>query len=44
MSSPSSPRDPVRDHVLTPQNAAPLIIDYQRKETAKQFAEILFGG
>ena len=29
MSSLASPRDPVRDHLLTPQNGALLIIDYQ---------------
>jgi len=29
MTSPSAPRDPVSDHLLTPQNCAVLIIDYQ---------------
>jgi nicotinamidase-related amidase len=29
MTSPSTPRDPVSDHLLTPRNCALLIIDYQ---------------
>jgi len=29
MTSPVTPRDPAHDHLLTPQNAALLIIDYQ---------------
>jgi nicotinamidase-related amidase len=29
MTSPAAPRDPVNDHLLTPQNAALIIIDYQ---------------
>ena len=29
MTSPLTPRDPVNDHLLTPQNCALLIIDYQ---------------
>jgi len=29
MPSPLTPRDPVNDHLLTPQNCAQLIIDYQ---------------
>ena len=29
MTSPKTPRDPVQDHLLTPQNSALLIIDYQ---------------
>lgn len=29
MSSPAAPRDPVGDHLLTPQNSALIIIDYQ---------------
>jgi nicotinamidase-related amidase len=29
MTSPSTPRDPTNDHLLTPQNAALIIIDYQ---------------
>src|SRR6266550_1957075 len=29
MTSPLTPRDPVNDHLLTPQNCALLVIDYQ---------------
>jgi nicotinamidase-related amidase len=29
MTSPTKPRDPLEDHLLTPQNAALIIIDYQ---------------
>ena len=29
MTSPKTPRDPVQDHLLTPQNSALIIIDYQ---------------
>jgi nicotinamidase-related amidase len=29
MTSPATPRDPLNDHLLTPQNSALLIIDYQ---------------
>ena len=29
MTSPLAPHDPINDHLITPQNAALLIIDYQ---------------
>jgi hypothetical protein len=42
-------RDPRGDHLLTPQNCALIIIDYQptgwvRGDTAEDFQQILFGG